>query len=136
MTISHDDPRLLAYALGELDGDDLLEIDAAVSGDDELQRLVDEYVELARSLQGELAAESEPVLTPDQRQELLGGTAAATHTDESRDRLVDESESGLPLDQRQELQDNSTPVIDAGRRRSFYLTGLAALLAEIGRAHV
>lgn len=53
-----DDPRLTAYALGELDPDEAAEIESAVAQSPELQRLVDEVRQTARLVEEGIAAEA------------------------------------------------------------------------------
>ncbi len=69
-TITPDDPRLTAFALGELEGAEALAIAAAVAKDPELQAAVAELRTLAVDLEGALAAEPLPVVTPVQASEL------------------------------------------------------------------
>ena len=63
--ISKDDPRVTAYALGELEGDELALVAAAVQADAELQAVVAEIRATAGALEQALAglpaAESGPV---------------------------------------------------------------------------
>lgn len=86
--LSSDDPRLTAYALGELEGADHAEIDAAVRGDPALQAAVAEIRALAGELSGALgrepaAAEAEPAVDPYRRKfvrfpyYIVSGLAAA-----------------------------------------------------------
>ena len=84
--LSPDDPRLTAYALGELDGVDYAEIDAAVRGDPALQTAVAEIRALAGELTGVLGREpaaAEPAVDPYRRKVvrfpyyIVSGLAAA-----------------------------------------------------------
>ena len=75
-----DDPRLLAFALDELEGPEREEIAAAVAADPELQALVAEYRGTAATLREELAGEPMPSLTAGQKQALsreIGGSPPA-----------------------------------------------------------
>jgi Ca-activated chloride channel homolog len=70
MTSLHDDPRLLAFALGELQGTEQQEVTAAVAADPKLQALVEEYHSLAGKLEQELAAEPSPKLNTEQKESI------------------------------------------------------------------
>jgi Ca-activated chloride channel family protein len=63
-TLHPDDPRLTAYALGELSSAETAEIGRLVSEDPELQQFVDETRALARSLETELLSDPAPELSP------------------------------------------------------------------------
>ncbi len=67
MSIQADDPKLLAYALGELEGAELKAVEAQVAGSDELQKLVQDYRDLTAQLKTELGKEVQPKLTAAQR---------------------------------------------------------------------
>ena len=58
ITILPDDPRLTAYALGELEGEERAMVEAAVRGDPALQSAVDAIRAMARSIETALAAEA------------------------------------------------------------------------------
>jgi Ca-activated chloride channel homolog len=58
--LSPDDPRLTAYALGELEGADLAAVEAAVAVDPQLARVVAEIRAAAEKLTAALAAEPAP----------------------------------------------------------------------------
>jgi Ca-activated chloride channel family protein len=62
-----DDPRLTAYALGELDSAEAAEIDRLLASDPAAAAVVDDLRGLAGLLERSLQAESEPGLTLDQR---------------------------------------------------------------------
>ncbi|QDU59679.1 von Willebrand factor [Planctomycetes bacterium Pan216] len=70
MSLHHDDPRLTAYALGELSETDRAEVEAYLSSDEEARRLVEETKELATMLGKELAQEPTPSLSSEQREEI------------------------------------------------------------------
>lgn len=55
--LSHDDPRLTAYALGELEGEDLAAVETAVRRDPQLLALVNEIRATTAQLEAALAAE-------------------------------------------------------------------------------
>ena len=61
--ITPDDPRLTAFALGELDGDEANLIAAAVAQDPVLQAAVDEVRAMAGELEGAFASETLPEVT-------------------------------------------------------------------------
>ena len=71
MTLEKNDPRLTAYALGELDDAERREVEALLAGDDVARQAVEEIRHLAGMLTDELAAEPAPELTPEQRQGVL-----------------------------------------------------------------
>ncbi|HYE19889.1 MAG TPA: VWA domain-containing protein [Tepidisphaeraceae bacterium] len=79
--MTHDDPRLTTYALGELDAltaDDLAEIEALLATDETARQAVEETRRAAASLKADLAlGEALPALTTAQRQTIA---AAATPT--------------------------------------------------------
>ena len=58
ITILPDDPRLTAYALGELEGEERAQVEAAVRGDPALESAVDAIRATARSIESALAAEA------------------------------------------------------------------------------
>jgi Ca-activated chloride channel homolog len=62
--LSPDDPRVTAYALGELEGAERAEIDAAVQRNPALQEAVAEIRALAGDLEATLAAEPVPAAVP------------------------------------------------------------------------
>ena len=57
MKIDPDNPKLTAYALGELDGKELTEVEAEVQQSEELRRIVDEIRATAQHLTDELKDE-------------------------------------------------------------------------------
>src|SRR5690348_8917742 len=68
MTFDATDPRLTAFALGELDGAERAEIEALLASSADARRFVDEIRETARILTDHLQAEPSPVgLAPAQR---------------------------------------------------------------------
>ena len=63
MTMHLDDPRLTAYALGELDDSrERLEVEALVSNSDEARELVDEIRRTASMLSDELGVDPSSML--------------------------------------------------------------------------
>jgi Ca-activated chloride channel family protein len=62
--LSPDDPRLTAYALGELEGDEQAAVEAALKTDDAAQAVVAEIRATARQLEAALASEAEIILPP------------------------------------------------------------------------
>lgn len=71
MKIKPDDPRLTAYALGELNASERAVLDAALKQAPECRKEIDEIRQLAAELERELASETAVDLTPAQRQALL-----------------------------------------------------------------
>src|SRR3954471_20753597 len=71
MTFDASDPRLTAYALGELDdhdgADDRAEVEAILAGSQEAQSFVDEVRATARLLTEHLQRETSPGLAPEHR---------------------------------------------------------------------
>ena len=59
-----DDPRVTAYALGELDGPEAATVAAAVAADPELQAVVDDVRAMAGTLASALAEEALPTVKP------------------------------------------------------------------------
>jgi len=72
-TIGPDDPRLTAYALGELEGDEAARIEALLATDEAARRAVAELRELGAVLRDELAGERAGALHAEQRARLLSG---------------------------------------------------------------
>jgi Ca-activated chloride channel family protein len=68
MNLNHDDPRLTAYALGELEPAERADLDAELQKDPGLRQAVEEIRQTAISLREELSAEPCPRLLPDQRE--------------------------------------------------------------------
>src|SRR5476649_2770760 len=72
--LTPDDPRLTAYALGELEGDEQAAVAAALAADPALQATVDEIRATAGRLEAALAAEPMPDLpVSDQRAAIVAG---------------------------------------------------------------
>lgn len=67
MTFDPNDPRLTAYALGELDGDDLAAFEGQLAGCAESRKFIDEIRETARLLTERLHQEPSPGLTAEQK---------------------------------------------------------------------
>lgn len=65
------DPRLTAYALGELSGPEADAVKEAIGNDPELLAFVEETKETAAYLTGELAQEAQPRLTPSEREKIV-----------------------------------------------------------------
>lgn len=65
--IDPNDPRLTAYALGEMDEAERAEFEKLLEESEEDLSLIAEYRNLAEVLSQELASEPHPVLTPEQR---------------------------------------------------------------------
>lgn len=76
MKLTPDDPKLTAYALGELDADERAVVEAALAGSPEARAAVEEIRATAGRLTSELAAEPCPDLTPAQRAALSTPAAA------------------------------------------------------------
>ena len=72
--IQINDPRLTAYALGELSGPEAKAVKDAIGNDPELLAFVEETKETAAFLSGELELEAQPRLSPEQREKLLPET--------------------------------------------------------------
>lgn len=64
MPLDQDDPKLTAYALGELSASEFKNVDTAVMRDDDLQKIVSDTRTLAHRLAVALRDEPEPVLKP------------------------------------------------------------------------
>jgi hypothetical protein len=75
MTLRENDPRLTAYALGELDEAERREVEALLADDEQARQAVEEIRHLAGMLTDELAAEPAPKLTGKQRQGVLAASA-------------------------------------------------------------
>src|SRR5262249_50848604 len=67
MTYDPNDPRLTAYALGELDESDRPAIEAQLAEDPESRRAVAEICEVAKLLTGYLRTEPSPGLAAEQK---------------------------------------------------------------------
>ena len=75
MTFDPTDTRLTAYALGELEGDDVLAIETQLAACEESRSYVEEVRQMARLLTESLHAEEEfsPALSPEHRQAIEAG---------------------------------------------------------------
>ena len=69
--LDHDDPRLAAYVLGEVDDAERAAIAEQLAGNPDLQAVVDGLSETARVLTDGLAAEAAVGLTERQRESIL-----------------------------------------------------------------
>jgi|GEM_PF-5477755 len=76
MKLSPDDPKLTAYALGELDAAERAAVEAVLAGSPEARAAVEEIRAAAGRLTSELAAEACPELTPAQRAALASPATA------------------------------------------------------------
>ncbi|MDR3633896.1 MAG: von Willebrand factor type A domain-containing protein [Isosphaeraceae bacterium] len=72
MPLDPNDPRLTAYALGELDAADSAAVETALAGSAEGRQIIDEIRATARLLTEHLQREPSPGLAPAQRQALNG----------------------------------------------------------------
>lgn len=68
-----DEMKLTAYALGELDPDDAIEIEQAIANDEALMAEVESIRATAQMLTGELSEEPAPTLTAEQRETVAQG---------------------------------------------------------------
>jgi len=75
MTINFNDPRLTAYALGELDEKERAEIEALLAGSEDARREVEDIRRTSELLTQELAAEPSPGLSDAQRAALANRLA-------------------------------------------------------------
>ncbi|MGB2985652.1 MAG: von Willebrand factor type A domain-containing protein [Phycisphaerae bacterium] len=71
MTIDPNDPRVTAYALGELDDTEAAKIEAQLAQSETLRQAVDEIRETGKLLTTELESESCPTLSDDQRRAIV-----------------------------------------------------------------
>jgi Ca-activated chloride channel family protein len=69
--IQINDPRLTAYALGELSGPEAKAVKDAIGNDPELLAFVEETKETAAFLSGELELEAQPRLSPAEREQII-----------------------------------------------------------------
>jgi hypothetical protein len=81
--INSDDPRLTAYVLGELDGIERAEIEAALAASPEMQAEVDSIRQTAELFDESLQSEEAPALTNEQREaiEVRSSTASVELAD-------------------------------------------------------
>ncbi len=77
MTLAADDPRLTAYALGELNADEAAAVEAELLRRPDLRAEVAQARRVAETLERELAAEEAPALTDIQRAQIEAEMAAA-----------------------------------------------------------
>ncbi|MFN7137981.1 MAG: anti-sigma factor family protein, partial [Limisphaerales bacterium] len=75
MNLSPDDPRLTAYALGELPADEVREVERAVADSPELRAAVEEIRQMADLLKGELADEPAASLSGEEKEVLLANAS-------------------------------------------------------------
>lgn len=81
MKIDINDPRITAFALGELSGSDAIEIARAVRADARVRAAVDEARETSCLLRGTLGGGEVHLLTPDQREAVRSAGSRAAITD-------------------------------------------------------
>ncbi len=79
-TFDADNPRLTAYALGELDPTETAAIEQQLKNDASLRQAVEEIRQAASMLRAELAGEAGPGLTELQRQRIVQRPRAVTRT--------------------------------------------------------
>ena len=72
MSIDHDNPRLTAYVLGELDAAERAAFEAELETSMELRRAVEETRDMVAALAGVLADEPSAALSDEQRATVLG----------------------------------------------------------------
>jgi Ca-activated chloride channel family protein len=82
-----DDPRLTAYALGELSDEERAALEKELSGDEEAREFVNATRAFTTELRTALRAEETPGLTPDQREKILGNRSHS-NVIEARSRFV------------------------------------------------
>ena len=70
MPFDPNDPRLTAYALGELDDAERVEFESSIAESDEARRFIEETRATARLLAEHLGREGSPGLSPEQRQSI------------------------------------------------------------------
>ncbi len=75
---SWDDPRITAYVMCELSGDELAMFEKELSNNQNLAAAVDEAREVTDKLAGLFAAESTPVLSDDRRDSIISGANTST----------------------------------------------------------
>ncbi len=76
MMMNPDDPRLTAYALGELSGEEAIEFERILAENEELQEALEEIREAADNVREALGDESASILTSEQ-EELMVANAIA-----------------------------------------------------------
>ena len=86
MTLQPDDPRLTAYALGELDAAEASAVEADLAADPAAAAAVEEIRKLAGELRTELAAEAAPGLTDRQREAVTASAGESSTTSARADR--------------------------------------------------
>ncbi|MDB5322036.1 MAG: uncharacterized protein JWN40_3667 [Phycisphaerales bacterium] len=74
--MTHDDPRLTAYALNELEDADRAAVEAFLAGDETARRFVEETRQTAAMLSRTLQSVPTPTLTVEQRQAITAAAAA------------------------------------------------------------
>jgi len=75
-----DDPRLTAYALGELDSPDREAMEALVNENPEARRIVEEIRAAAERLAAELTGEPVPGLTPEQKERIAAAAPSGARS--------------------------------------------------------
>ena len=83
-----EDPRLTAYALGELDGEEKRTFEMELLGDSSLRRQVEELRRIGTLLSRELSAEEAPELRDDQREALTVRARATAASGRSPTRRI------------------------------------------------
>src|SRR5260221_6667988 len=74
--MTHDDPRLTAYALNELEEGDRAAVEAFIASDETARRLIEETRQTAAMLSRGLQSVPTPTLTAEQQQAIAAAAAA------------------------------------------------------------
>src|SRR5689334_11604888 len=77
MSVAHDDPRLTAYALGELSPEELLEFRGELQNDARAREEVEAIREASSWLETEFSRSEAPVLSAERRAQILEAAKAA-----------------------------------------------------------
>lgn len=138
MTIDANDPRLTAYALGELDADETREIEQLLAQSPELETLVEEIRQAGSLLSASFDEEPTITLTEEQRAAIGADAAAVSSGSESADEAAESSPSpALPASAALE---STSPLFGSrflvATAATLMLVLFGAMLWESNRHHI
>jgi len=128
--IDNNDPRLTAYALGELASAEVAQIEAAIKSSPELQAVVADIRRASETISNVFISEPSLQLTPEQKSQLLAEAESASNFDVRSDNVRSVSRAAAnvtPAVASEYYQPSSTSI--AGWLKIAVAAGLACVLA-------
>ncbi|MGB7325754.1 MAG: von Willebrand factor type A domain-containing protein [Rubripirellula sp.] len=132
-----DDPRITAYVMGELSGDERIAFENEIATNTDLSHAVDEARSVTDKLTGLFAAESTPPLSDERRQDIASGanTSAPTISDSTSWKvpmllLATAAVVALMIGIAPMIQDQATTVSQSERDSSGQVAGTEAVEFE------